>query len=73
MSDWDWTVPMQCDRCGRDIFVPEKKSWAYKKTPGSEQMGMTNSKTLYFCSWGCMRKYEAETGNGMKRHIRARA
>lgn len=65
MSDWDWTVPMYCDRCGRDIYVPEKKSWAYKKTPGSNQ-NITNYKTKYFCSWGCMREYEKQTGNYLK-------
>ena len=72
MSEWDWPVPLRCARCGKDVFIPEKVSWAYKKTPGSNLPDKTKHNTKYFCSWSCMRVYEAETGNGMKRNVRIR-
>ena len=56
MSSWDWTVPCNCDKCGKIFFPHEKGTWVYKRFSydhGKEYQHM-------FCSWSCMRKYDAE-------------
>ena len=46
----------KCPVCGKEYLVPDVASWAYvmwamKKTGGVK---------VYFCSWGCLRKWEKE-------------
>ena len=40
-----------CPICGKEFFI-NGEEWAYKRrdTPRGKQ--------IWFCSWGCMRKYE---------------
>lgn len=52
--DWDWTTPLKCPVCGKDFYITTYKDWAYK----FGQLGHRK----YFCSWSCLRKYEAGDG-----------
>lgn len=57
MKDWDWTVPMKCEYCGKDIYsVPE--AWGYKRLIRKRKYADTS--LVVFCSWRCMRAYEKE-------------
>lgn len=42
-----------CTVCGREIITHGAENWVYKVQPPKGRM-------KYFCSWKCMRKYEAE-------------
>ena len=44
-----------CDVCGREIFIPVVRYWAYKRSDHHH-----NGDSKYFCGWNCMRKYEKE-------------
>ena len=39
----------KCPVCGK-VFILVDDEWAYKRVQGHKQM--------YFCSWGCMGKYD---------------
>ena len=43
----------KCEICGKDFFVPVVGYWVYKR---EDYMG--DGLTKYFCSWGCMRKFD---------------
>lgn len=47
----------KCPVCGKEFLVPDVAVWAYK-------LHETNSAGTvllkYFCTWGCLRKWEAE-------------
>ena len=49
----DWLDERTCAICGKPFYPPVLGEWAYKKyrSPGG-------SAIFYFCSWGCLRKYE---------------
>lgn len=50
-----------CVLCGKGFFTLDRTKWVYKKVRKvpKELLGKNKSmKTLYFCSWGCMRKFE---------------
>ena len=53
-----------CPVCQREFCTPDPEMWAFK------QMDCRGKNRVYFCSWGCMRKYEFGevdlTGRGMK-------
>lgn len=57
MKNWDWTRPMKCETCGKEIYsIPE--TWAYKRLIRKKRGA---DPTLFvFCSWHCMRKWEKE-------------
>lgn len=46
-----------CPVCGREFSVDLPAEWAYQKTIARRSR---SSVVLYFCSWGCMRKWEKE-------------
>ena len=49
MTSCTW-VEKTCPICGK-VFIPHTDDWVYKKR--------THEKvTVYFCSWGCLNKYE---------------
>lgn len=54
----------KCPVCGKEFLVPDVANWAYKqykaKCNGSSAMN-------YFCTWGHMRKWEAENAPKRKR------
>lgn len=50
-----------CPQCGKLFFVPEK-DWRYRKTATVGKMKYR----WYFCSWGCLRTYEANCGADMR-------
>ena len=53
-----------CPVCMKEFFIPDIEQWAYKHWETNKK-----KKRIYFCSWGCMRKYEKDnsmlTGRGM--------
>ena len=53
-----------CPVCMREFCTPDPETWAYKT------WSMENKRVrTYFCSWGCLRKYEngaTISGRGMK-------
>lgn len=48
-SIYDWTQK-ECYSCKKQFHIPSS-DWVYKRTVG-------RNKNVYFCSWGCLRKYE---------------
>lgn len=46
----------ECPICGRKFYYYSADEWAYKKYDKNNHM-------RYFCSWGCMRKWEKENAN----------
>ena len=50
----EWLEEKQCAICGKLFYPPDKTCWAYKREKEIRQRHLT----LYFCSWGCLRKYE---------------
>jgi len=51
MTSCTW-VEKTCPICWK-VFIPHSESWAYKRR--------THEKvTVYFCSWGCLQKYEQQ-------------
>lgn len=52
MSDWMDEYMYTCPICGKERFILNPKSYAYKvaRTPHK----------YYFCSYKCLRKYEKE-------------
>lgn len=43
-----------CPVCGKEFFVTSQ-DWVYKRTTGKKNAGRV---LVWFCSYGCMRKYE---------------
>ena len=41
-----------CPVCMKEFFIPDIEQWAYKHWETNKK-----KKRIYFCSWGCMRKY----------------
>ena len=57
MADgWYWTPADVCPVCGKHFWITERKQWAYRKSKYNTKK--TDSETVYFCSWRCLRKYE---------------
>ena len=46
------TAYTTCPICGREFYVSSVDAWTYKKYP--KKVG----KTILFCTWTCMRKWE---------------
>jgi len=59
-----------CPVCMKEFCTPDPEIWAFKR------MDHKGRAQVYFCSWGCMRKYEngdAELiGRGMKMSMKKR-
>jgi len=54
-SSTDPFRPCKCEQCGKMFIKGLVVDWAYKKV-----IWRNGDRTLWFCSWGCMRKYEKE-------------
>ena len=56
MRGLDKYYTMCCAYCG-DLFKisDNRKAWAYKRAADKK-----HKKKLYFCSWGCLCKYDRE-------------
>lgn len=50
-----WFPERRCAICGRPFYPPVLEEWRYRKPRYPKS---TSSALIYFCSWGCMRKYE---------------
>ena len=60
-----WNPPERtCKTCGKIFICHDPYNWVYKK---SMQKKKNNSALVYFCSWGCMRKWEKEREEKKKR------
>lgn len=46
----------KCAECGKEFFIPCVSYWTYRKPAWRA----THEKTVYFCGWNCMRKWERE-------------
>lgn len=46
-------VECKCGTCGKKFYVMSVTNWAYK-------IKRKSPKVLYFCTWGCLRRYEKE-------------
>lgn len=44
----------ECPVCGKNYIIMNALDWAYQKQAGKKHM--------YFCSWGCYRKFLRDTG-----------
>lgn len=51
----NYSVVCNCSICGKGIFIPVVNMWAYKRSDY-----FNNGNIRYFCSWGCMRKYDKD-------------
>ena len=47
--------PCECEQCGKLFVKGLVVDWAYKKVVKKKW-----TRTLWFCSWSCMRKWEKE-------------
>lgn len=47
--------PCMCEQCGKLFVKGLVIDWAYKKVVKKKW-----TRTLWFCSWSCMRKWEKE-------------
>ena len=50
-------VPCTCHTCGKVCVPPLKTMWAYRREPLKAER-KPGEYTVYFCSWGCLRKYD---------------
>ena len=55
----------KCAECGKSFCAREE--WAYVRAKES-----TSSHKKWFCSWGCLRKYEAKHGDGNRKPNKAK-
>lgn len=46
----------KCAICGKDIFVPVADLWQYKRMKYGK--GTRPDKRVWFCSYGCTRKWD---------------
>ncbi len=46
-----------CKVCGKAFYTPLADDWAYQKRLYQRNK---SDLRLWFCSWGCLRKWEAE-------------
>ena len=44
-----------CACCGKKFYVGVVEEWCYKRKHGNH-----NDKTAWFCTWKCLRKWEAD-------------
>lgn len=44
----------ECPVCGKSYIIMDARTYAYQKQIGKKHM--------YFCSWGCYRKFLRDTG-----------
>ena len=47
----------RCPVCGKEFLVPDVHIWAYQQ---QKAKGKKATAHYFFCTWGCMRKWEAE-------------
>ena len=47
-----------CSTCGKAFYIPLADDWVYQR---QSQKGKAY-KRHWFCSWGCMRKWDAAQG-----------
>ena len=58
MPNRDYNPPIKtCETCGKQFICHDPRHWTYRKYATYEK-GRSNIR--YFCSWGCMRKWEEE-------------
>ena len=56
------TVPTVCKQCGKTFERGCTGAWGYKRNAG-------NDRIHYFCSWGCVRKYDEAEAKKHDRHV----
>lgn len=56
----DTYIPCTCFQCKKVFIPPVKTLWAYKRGSKSHRRD-GGAYVIYFCSWGCMRKYDRES------------
>lgn len=61
-----WTTPVKCYQCGKDIYMLSQSDWAYKRNISKSKKSPVDI-VAFFCSWGCMRKFDKEFGEASKR------
>lgn len=51
----EWFQERRCAICNKPFYPPVLEEWRFRKlrNPGH------GNALVYFCSWGCMRKWEA--------------
>ena len=54
----DYRFFQTCKTCGKLFYCPMMEDWVYKRTVHTDK----GDKRQWFCSWGCLRKWEAERG-----------
>ena len=48
-----------CKTCGKKFIVHDPVGWVYKTSVGVRtHSGSRGAREHFFCSWGCLRKYE---------------
>lgn len=51
--------PCGCYECGKIFYPPVREEWVFKRyVPRASRD--SRDRTIYFCSWSCLRKYERE-------------
>ena len=50
----EWLEQRTCAICGKVFYPPDPGAWVFKR----ELERNHRHKVIYFCSWGCLRKYE---------------
>ena len=53
-------ITKKCGCCGKEFICHDPKTWAFKKYRINNRGA---SKLIYFCTWGCLRKWEKELKN----------
>lgn len=56
MDNVEWLEQRVCAVCGKVFWPPDPGSWVYKREKWNTKK--FKYRTIYFCSWGCLRKYE---------------
>lgn len=53
-----------CHNCDKEFTIWLESDWAYKKHMGHGK----NERTLYFCTWSCLRAWEKENDRKKGKH-----
>lgn len=57
----------KCKYCGKEFFVNDLDKWAYKRYSRSDE----NSSRMYFHTWSCLRKFDADKEAKKKTKVKA--
>lgn len=53
----DYRAFYRCHICGKVFYTYDADDWVYQRTVYTKSR---RNQRLWFCSWGCMRKWDAE-------------